>query len=969
MDDNHDKVLETYYGRHGSKRAQEALRARVHWVLQRTAIGPVLDVGCSQGLLAILLGRAGIETLGIDSREGAIHEARSHLAEEAAATRERVSFQCVNLHDLGDMERFAGVTFGEVIEHLAHPARSLDAIARLLRPEGELVLTTPFSIHPDPDHKHTFFASSILALLSPHFHIVEFEVLEHFICVRARKRNEAETSAHRTPSISIETLLAQSEAGFEALHRACLEDLRTVRFMLSEEKRARAVLEARVGSLEANERATEELTHLLRATARTLPPAASVGPGNPSGSRPTPVLEAGRDLAARVEGHLAASRATLQQLDAATRRVAELERLELSLRSGEPFRQLEHEVAVHRSAAAFQTQRLRELERRPLQVISRLFDKKVPPQPEQARASAQQRAKEQPNTRATVTKIRPRLAVRAASILDEFSEENLRYELGLMPLRSKDWMSQMEESPPDILLVESAWNGNGGEWKYLITYKEARPSNPLFSLLEYCREHGIPTVFWNKEDPTNYDQFIDAARRFDYVFTTDANCLERYAVDAPSSKIAVMPFAAQPSVQNPVDRGRLPVLGDVCFAGAWYARHPERFEDLANLLAGAKGRKVDIYDRYLNHPDHDKYKFPDEYASYIRGSLPFEEMLEKYRQYKVFLNVNSVKTSPTMFSRRVFELLACGTAVVSGPAEGISAMLGEDIVPMARSAAEARAQLDVLLDDDLARERLILKAQRRIFTEHTYEERVRSVCQHVGITLTRPRQKVTCVTATIRPDFVDAMLENFARQTHEDRELVVVVNENRPLRPDFVLGRAAALGVPNVRVLELGEGATLGRCLNEGVLAGTGDIFAKMDDDDHYGAEYLRDSLQALSYSKADCVGKETYFTYLAGSDRTCIRTPGREHRTTQFIIGTTIVAPRSIIEDVRFGDKRVGEDSAFLRNLQAAGRKLYSHSKYNYVKLYASSLDHHTWKVDEEEYTRGTVHFRDGRALDEICL
>ena len=45
-------------------------------------------------------------------------------------------------------------------------------------------------------------------------------------------------------------------------------------------------------------------------------------------------------------------------------------------------------------------------------------------------------------------------------------------------------------------------------------------------------------------------------------------------------------------------------------------------------------------------------------------------------------------------------------------------------------------------------------------------------------------------------------------------------------------------GLPNVRVYQLHEKATLGDCLNYGVIKSKYDIIAKLDDDDYYGPNY-----------------------------------------------------------------------------------------------------------------------------------
>ena len=106
-----------------------------------------------------------------------------------------------------------------------------------------------------------------------------------------------------------------------------------------------------------------------------------------------------------------------------------------------------------------------------------------------------------------------------AAILDTFTEYCLRYEADLVLLTPKQWKRQLERAQPTFLLVESAWSGNNGEWRYLLTNYKSRDVNPLRDLVKHCREHGLTTVFWNKEDPPNFEVFIDAAKEFDFVFT------------------------------------------------------------------------------------------------------------------------------------------------------------------------------------------------------------------------------------------------------------------------------------------------------------------------------------------------------------------------------------------------------------------------------------------------------------------
>ena len=109
-----------------------------------------------------------------------------------------------------------------------------------------------------------------------------------------------------------------------------------------------------------------------------------------------------------------------------------------------------------------------------------------------------------------------------AAILDTFTEHSLRYEVNLLLLSLKRWRAEMEETRPVCLLVESAFSGNSGEWQRRLIQYQDQEDNPLRELVQYCRSKGIPTIFWNKEDPPHFDDFIGAAKEFDFVFTTDA---------------------------------------------------------------------------------------------------------------------------------------------------------------------------------------------------------------------------------------------------------------------------------------------------------------------------------------------------------------------------------------------------------------------------------------------------------------
>jgi len=229
-------------------------------------------------------------------------------------------------------------------------------------------------------------------------------------------------------------------------------------------------------------------------------------------------------------------------------------------------------------------------------------------------------------------------------IADEFTALALGYEWRSVPLTPTGWREQVEQTPIDLLFVESAWHGNDDAWRFQVIGSQG-PSGHLRDMVTVLRDRGVPTVFWNKEDPAHYDEAIETARLFDWVFTTDEAMVEHYRRDLGHDRIGILPFAAQPAIHNPIrlldEAGRPAPLRDVAFAGTYFAhKYPERREQMEIVLGGAHDvaarlpHGLDIFSRYLGGDD--TYQFPPPWDSHVRGSLTYTQMLSAYRAYAVF---------------------------------------------------------------------------------------------------------------------------------------------------------------------------------------------------------------------------------------------------------------------------------------------------------------------------------------------
>lgn len=564
--------------------------------------------------------------------------------------------------------------------------------------------------------------------------------------------------------------------------------------------------------------------------------------------------------------------------------------------------------------------------------------------------------------------------LQVATILDEFSEAAFSYEWDQHPVTPENWRSALEAERIHLLFVESAWNGNGGSWRYHLTGPTA-PRPPLVELVEWCRSHDIPTVFWNKEDPIHYEEFLDSARLFDIVFTTDSDTIEAYKRDLGHDRVYVLPFAAQPAMHNPIRQDSERASRDIAFGGMYFThRHAERREQLDMLLAAAleASEKMDlgleIFSRQLGGDP--RYQFPERFASRVVGSLDYEQMLTAYRRYKVFLNVNTIVQSPTMCARRIFEISASGTPVVSTPNPAIDSFFESDEVVQVDDATEAAFVLRALVRNSEQRDRIAHLAQRRIWRSHTYGHRVDRVLGAANVTNPEPvrRRTVSALVSTNRPSQLEHIVGEVAKQRDVDVELVLLTHGFEYDRRSFS-ELCARLGVGDWRLLNAPASQPLGRCLNELVSAADGELVAKMDDDDEYAPYYLLDQVHTHQFSGATVVGKHAHYMHLEASNMTILRFPEHEHRYVEFVSGPTILTERATLVDVPFPEVPRGEDSGFLRAIRARGGRIYSGDRFNFVQRRRASSSSHTWAVSDAELLANSDVVAAGFARDHVMI
>lgn len=326
--------------------------------------------------------------------------------------------------------------------------------------------------------------------------------------------------------------------------------------------------------------------------------------------------------------------------------------------------------------------------------------------------------------------------LKIALISDELTYSALKAEANIININPINYWWVLNFYRPDFVFVESAWKGKRNAWKYKIaSYPDVpqRTNKGLKKVVDFAKNLGIPCIFWNKEDSVHFERFIASASLFDTVFTVDENCIPRYReLLGADAKINTLPFPVQPKIHYP-SLNEQPREKRACFVGSYsHHIHDERRKWQDMMFASAAPYGLTVYDRNSDRKSKN-YRYPDWPWIDVCPSVSNDKTADIYRRYLVQFNVNTVTDSPTMYSRRLVEALACSSIVVTNPAVSVDKMFAE-YCEVVHSREECDDVLERIFKGGGKRELERARAGADyVLREHTWEKRLQQIADTIGL--------------------------------------------------------------------------------------------------------------------------------------------------------------------------------------------------------------------------------------------
>ena len=291
-----------------------------------------------------------------------------------------------------------------------------------------------------------------------------------------------------------------------------------------------------------------------------------------------------------------------------------------------------------------------------------------------------------------------------------------------------------------------------------------------------------------------------------------------------------------------------------------------------------------------------------------------------------------------MMSRRVFEVLACATPVISTPSDAIENLL-DGVVDLVDSTEEAEQAIAACAKDADAAARKGHQGYRHVLRQHTYSHRLAEIADAVDSSvpgtafskrIRHPsnESKVSVILDCSGYEKAKETLLSIAGQTHRDFELIVLTGPGIGSLDETKVRQS----VPSIPISFTAQETSSAKRLKPALRQASGELVVLLRETELYGPEMLADLLLPMLYTEASIIGKASHFSYCEKENSTRLTAPRLAHQYVDKLDQGPLLLTQEAIplteENCPFADRA----SDFFDHAAKMGLRTYSCDPYNVI-------------------------------------
>lgn len=469
-----------------------------------------------------------------------------------------------------------------------------------------------------------------------------------------------------------------------------------------------------------------------------------------------------------------------------------------------------------------------------------------------------------------------------AGMMDDILYECLKYECYLQKLDFMSWRYCIGKNNPDIILFSYCEIS-----KYFRLTNNSENFNiqieMFYEILDYCNIKNIKTVLWiNSEDKEIKLFFSLLDRKFDAVFSICKSHVEKRIILSKNNTIFYLPFAAQPSLFNPIDRNteRIGIVSS-----------PEECLRMSCCypLTSCYYKKFDILSIQ---------KFSDKEHNFVPNYI--------------------------------FDILACGKILVCPNHKYIKELFYNGI-----NFANDEREYDSLCFKYSTNKNLCDKLSivniRHILSAHTYTHRFIQILSELNLCFVG-NSRVDGATVLCRADnyaHIFTALNNFVSQNIENKHLFLFIN-NKFIYKSEVEKIVSHLHNVNICFFDDARNSYY-MCVEKAIMNSPFNIVAFFNPEDYYLPYYLIDASNCIKFWRCKITGKKTILTYNKDDGSIQLEDPGQEDKFSHSVAKWSCAANKDVFYKVNI-DMFLENNNKFWDMCNLYGFKVYSSNRFNYM-------------------------------------